>query len=346
MLLGDYSVVSLAMVVTRQRFFREHCTQLLNNDHFRRTNTLLPPRSGFLNNAFTFTPRKDQSEQPINPARKGFISGPTDARKVEDFVEERQMVDSPTPHSDAQDVGPGSEDSVSDGQEGRLTWDPDTPLEKSGDTAGSSLPLGILKLNGENTPPGLASPRSPANHGFHRERTIQIASPPRMPADYGTRQLLRARTRTVSVHNQTVPDGRNDLLRTSTLGDPIGNPFPEALDPLHTGFGGFPNPIQSVIRRLVPANAKNSLRRRISRDEGRMRVLHNSAATLDFRDEDGGSNPDKRSAKWMPEQLRGLVIGRNSRFFTEELSDDELEQVGGVEYRALRLLVWIVGGVS
>jgi hypothetical protein len=39
-------------------------------------------------------------------------------------------------------------------------------------------------------------------------------------------------------------------------------------------------------------------------------------------------------------------VGRNSRFYTEELDDEELEQVGGVEYRALRLLSYAVAAVS
>jgi len=48
----------------------------------------------------------------------------------------------------------------------------------------------------------------------------------------------------------------------------------------------------------------------------------------------------------MPVGLASLVVGRNSRFFTEELDDEELEQIGGVEYRALRLLSYAVAAVS
>ena len=50
--------------------------------------------------------------------------------------------------------------------------------------------------------------------------------------------------------------------------------------------------------------------------------------------------------RWMPDTLASLVVGRNSRFFTEELDDEELEQIGGVEYRALRLLSYAVAAVS
>jgi hypothetical protein len=38
------------------------------------------------------------------------------------------------------------------------------------------------------------------------------------------------------------------------------------------------------------------------------------------------------------------VVGRNSRF--EGLTEEQMEELGGVEYRALRVLLWIVIGVS
>lgn len=50
-------------------------------------------------------------------------------------------------------------------------------------------------------------------------------------------------------------------------------------------------------------------------------------------------------ARWLPESISGLVIGRNSRFWVHELSDEELEVIGGVEYRALRVLSYLVAAV-
>ena len=38
------------------------------------------------------------------------------------------------------------------------------------------------------------------------------------------------------------------------------------------------------------------------------------------------------------------VVGRNSEF--KALTTEQLEELGGVEYRALGALLWIVGGVS
>ena len=38
------------------------------------------------------------------------------------------------------------------------------------------------------------------------------------------------------------------------------------------------------------------------------------------------------------------VVGRNSAF--ESLTSDQIEELGGVEYRGLTALLWIVGGVG
>lgn len=38
-----------------------------------------------------------------------------------------------------------------------------------------------------------------------------------------------------------------------------------------------------------------------------------------------------KDMKWFSENLKGLVIGRNGDFYTEELSDEQLEELGGIE---------------
>ncbi|CDO70946.1 hypothetical protein BN946_scf184829.g55 [Trametes cinnabarina] len=49
-----------------------------------------------------------------------------------------------------------------------------------------------------------------------------------------------------------------------------------------------------------------------------------------------------KEIKWLSDSLKDLVIGRNSEFYIEELTDEQLEELGGIEYRALRLLSYIV----
>ncbi|KAF9040136.1 hypothetical protein BJ165DRAFT_360136 [Panaeolus papilionaceus] len=49
---------------------------------------------------------------------------------------------------------------------------------------------------------------------------------------------------------------------------------------------------------------------------------------------------DESAHPWL--KFSGLVVSRNSDFHTETLSDEQLENVGGAEYRALRLLSYAV----
>lgn len=39
-----------------------------------------------------------------------------------------------------------------------------------------------------------------------------------------------------------------------------------------------------------------------------------------------------KHVKWLSDTLSDLVIGRNGEFNTEELTDEQLEELGGIEY--------------
>jgi hypothetical protein len=54
----------------------------------------------------------------------------------------------------------------------------------------------------------------------------------------------------------------------------------------------------------------------------------------------------RRVAGWLPDGMENLIIGRNGRFYTEELEDEKLEVIGGVQYRALRFLSYFVASVG
>ena len=365
-IIGDYSVVSLVMVIVRKRFFREHCTQLLRNDHFRRTNTLLPDRTGMFPRAFTLTPKT--AERPKRVGKQA-ISGPLNGRKVDDYVTEGDRSDSPVAYSK-------SDEAVHDGNEIPQSDGPST--ESSGVDSGKSSEtmvgekIGTQGLLGGNPEPHTAPPaleRTQKNHGetavasptpskgLNRERTIQIAEP--LKSAFQTRQLVRSRTRPLSAPGSPMgsplrPDANKRDLFTAPTIEPTDTWIPDPSDHMHSGFGGFPHAAQ-LLYHAVPSTARDTLRRRLTRPERRMSVLIHSTAQdanhFDANDRDLSSEEswkDLKSsvARWMPDNLGGLVIGRNSRFFTEELDDEQLEQVGGVEYRALRLLVYIVGGVS
>ena len=90
----------------------------------------------------------------------------------------------------------------------------------------------------------------------------------------------------------------------------------------YQGFGGFPGPVDIVhtfFKRATP-----SVYRRFERS---LTIPH--TRTL-----------DSRSVPWL--SFDGLVVGRNSDFRTETLDPDQIEEIGGTEYRALRLLSYLV----
>jgi hypothetical protein len=92
------------------------------------------------------------------------------------------------------------------------------------------------------------------------------------------------------------------------------------------GFGGFPGPVQ-----LINRFARRAAPRTYTKLERKLTVT--SFQTL-----------DENQAKWL--SFSGLIVQRNSDFRVDSLTDDQLEQVGGAEYRALRLLSYLVPAVS
>ena len=282
---------------------------------------------------------------PVKPVTTGLISSPRDARMVDDTIEERRAVESPTPYRQSTELGPADVIAPKEADEKCRT-----PTEVSNETCTSKSSEAAAQTTG-TAHLDFATPTRTLN----REQTIQIATPSREPAEYRARQLLRTHTRAVSVQDPIVSSPGNSLFHASTMPVPTHDPVPKPAGRKYTGFGGFPHPVKLLYQGVVPSETKASLRRRLSRRESRMTIHTNpgfaAATTIDQRvsniaEEESWGDSLTRAARWMPEQLSGLVIGRNSRFFTEELEDNELEQLGGVEYRALRLLGKIVAGVS
>lgn len=93
------------------------------------------------------------------------------------------------------------------------------------------------------------------------------------------------------------------------------------------GLGGFPGPYQLTVkisRKFFP---------RVHRWLVRIMTQPNHAKK-------------GKSLQWLSEEFSRLTIYRNSDFDTDELDDDELERLGGLEYRALDFLSYLVIAVS
>ncbi|KAG8934849.1 low affinity potassium transporter [Tulasnella sp. 417] len=121
----------------------------------------------------------------------------------------------------------------------------------------------------------------------------------------------------------------NTMLSSRTRGTMALDPTPvRARD---RGFGGFPGPfdmIARIVRKLFP-----SIEDRITIPRTETLVSNLNATT-------GGSTggPAPRAVPYL---RFDTVVGRNSVF--HDLTQEKLEELGGVEYRALTILMWLVG---
>ena len=90
----------------------------------------------------------------------------------------------------------------------------------------------------------------------------------------------------------------------------------------YQGLGGFPGPsaLATQVIRITAPHAYSRIERKMSMPL--MRTL------------------DEEKTPWL--KFSGLIVGRNSDFRTETLSDEQLEDLGGAEYRALRWLSYLV----
>ncbi|KAF8888456.1 potassium transporter [Gymnopilus junonius] len=122
-----------------------------------------------------------------------------------------------------------------------------------------------------------------------------------------SRQIRRRRSRAtmLSTANPEVP----------------GIPEVEASKAKYKGLGGFPGPTQLArqVFQLAAPHAFSKLQRTMTLP---------TVTTL-----------QSENIPWL--NFSGLVVGRNSNFRTDSLSDEQLEDIGGAEYRALRLLSWL-----
>ncbi len=102
---------------------------------------------------------------------------------------------------------------------------------------------------------------------------------------------------------------------------------------IERGFGGFPTPETLILRflsRFFP-NFKHRIVRTMTIP--RTTTLTSGAA----------GNPQHQS-KAVSYLTFNAIVGRNSKFHS--LTEENLEELGGAEYRALTALLWIIAGVS
>lgn len=105
---------------------------------------------------------------------------------------------------------------------------------------------------------------------------------------------------------------------------------PRRKDTKLSGFGGFPTPFEIIrwgAKRVAPGPTKTLTK------SFTMPRTNTYTGRASF-----GDNPD--GGKEVPYISFSASVGRNSRF--RDLTEDQMAELGGVEYRALRVLKWIV----
>ncbi|WVF70581.1 hypothetical protein IAT40_005373 [Kwoniella sp. CBS 6097] len=153
--------------------------------------------------------------------------------------------------------------------------------------------------------------------------------------------------------------GENRLPRTATMASASGN-FPRTYslrptvsnkpDTKLSGFGGFPTPLEigkKVFRKAFP-EASHALTQSLTMGRtttmvGRTSTIARSNTIVPTNTMAGrGSIAASGTEKEVPYISFAAVIGRNSRF--HDLTQEQMDELGGVEYRALRVLLYIVVG--
>ncbi|TFK27262.1 TrkH-domain-containing protein [Coprinopsis marcescibilis] len=356
MIIGDITIVSWIMVLIRKRFFRTHCEYTAA---LRRKRNPKRKKGVFLNNISSpvalFRQRQPVPDQSVPPEVKNHrtaknklrvnVSRPTPSGTLSGEHDGSFARPLPTTIMEAfepEEYGEGdkqdsesSENAVLDANEFtsspqaasvQLQLSPTKELHES-PSGGESLKLTPSRELHE-------SPSGGVSLRLTTSREMQMSP---TAADFGMTEVFPNDDRGMStgtdfdaasprsVHFQhpmiQTRNGRPAPVRGATmLTSPQRDPVRKST--MTTGFGGYPGPLH-----IMNQVAKRAAPRAYGRLERKFTIA--SHQTI-----------DESQVSWL--NFSGLIVNRNSDFRTETLSDDQVEQLGGAEYRALRLLSYLV----
>jgi hypothetical protein len=120
----------------------------------------------------------------------------------------------------------------------------------------------------------------------------------------------------------------------------------------HTGRGGFPGPhrlVLALIHFILPKTTHRVYGLIAQNPQSRgLRWAHPVQSVEEAINKPIQAHRDAEEAKhaervrWLPPGVRGVVVGRNSQIYDEELELDDLELFAAIEYRALNVFVWLI----
>ncbi|KZV69989.1 hypothetical protein PENSPDRAFT_651888 [Peniophora sp. CONT] len=375
MCIGNPIVVSWFVVYMRRRLFKKRCENIVINARSRSQYddneiSRRPSRLGSLFRRKRGLTTVDEEEEPETPVKRSGHNTPRktgtgvrtdmirrmdDAPKLvnpsgwisERIMNEKQALNDPK----AEQPIPSSEDSDdSTSPPTTASTIPQIVEEKEEDPEGrrDHEHSAIVGNRARSRSTASGDPRttrfaSPERDETERERvpmprtqTIEFAPEPRIrrgsqamtmqPTISENGYRRSASINTISSEPGTRPPAaslRTAMTYQSTLPPPGSSAK-------HSGFGGFPLPheiLGRVVHHLFP-KVKAKLERTLTMPR-----------TMTVTSQSGQQNVDD-GATVVPYISFDAIIGRNSRF--HELTNEQLEELGGVEYRALNALLWLL----
>ncbi|KAF7968660.1 hypothetical protein HWV62_29741 [Athelia sp. TMB] len=232
-------------------------------------------------------------------------------------------------------IAPGAGRKVDPRMRQRRLSDPGVPPTRSASPSGKHSPSLYVSLANMQRPDLDGS-------GFQRYETMHFEARNRQPT----------LPRTTTIEFAAPPRGRRPTLNTTDEEDRRGrggslvphrtltrqSTRPSAREGAgvgvgtkNTNFGGFPMPHRiagSLIGRFFP---------------GLQRRLHRTLTVPVTTTVGGSVGPEGGGTKLAPYLSFDVVVGRNSAFY--ELTNEQMEELGGVEYRGLNALLWLVAGL-
>ncbi|KAJ8690660.1 hypothetical protein PTI98_012069 [Pleurotus ostreatus] len=345
MMIGDITMVSWVMVLVRKHYFRTHCEYVASLRlrpptrrgallSLQRMRTMLP-------NSIS-SPKVTQADAEKEITDSPFsIGNPTGLPNATDVV----ILTEPTPRP----TGLTSFGFGNVSYEGeRHSADIDRIMSDDARTFTSSPKAASVALS----PPSPTSPTSPDDPGFPRTISFSSAVRPGLPHSGSRDMPRRGMTMLTPNHHVSPPSD-----------DPSGKHIAK-----YKNHGGFPGPVnlaQMALQRMAPT-AYRKLQRSLTLPY--TTTLNGSPAPIvssPIVSSPIVSSPLARHSPLNGELIREdetpmekfiadintklvtwlsfpLKVGRNSYFRVDELTDDQVEEIGGAEYRALRVLSYLV----
>ncbi|KAJ7169106.1 cation transport protein-domain-containing protein [Mycena crocata] len=360
MCLGSPVVVSWVMVYLRKYYFAskfEHIIEAAKSKAMAADDPEKPPpwsrrfstmlSRGTILSAVRETSREaslDQNEKPKK--KKSFMRKlrPDMIRRMDDPP---QLINpsgwiSEGAQSQPQTPRPGSpeEDSKPD-KPRHLTFTEDalvsSPKSIADELPSSPTPSHLRPPPGRRlSDPGRTSPLpAPIAPSFPRSDTIAIGMPRTQTVEFapgvGPRRARMERPTILEAEGSIHSQDRRSMRRGSLIvHETLTSHTYPGRRAKHSGFGGFPMPheiVKDLFSRFFP-----KLQRKLTRT-----VTLPRTTTLASRRGDVSVG-----AKPAPYISFDAIVGRNSVF--QQLTKEQQDELGGVEYRALKALLWIVAG--